>query len=105
MEDATYWFRILELPFLVICVAFALLTSNALKGGVFGRGMALIAGGFLVMAIGHMHLQAVKFFQYNLFEEILGKLGGTIVWVLALVATWGLSGAGFYKICKASKGE
>ncbi|MEE8186207.1 MAG: hypothetical protein V3T99_00920 [Nitrososphaerales archaeon] len=105
MYDLTYWFRFLELPFLFLCVLSALLTAKALKGGAFGRGLAFIAWGFLVMAIGHLHMQIDLFFEYNLFAEIFGKAGGTVVWVLALVATWTLSGIGFYKIYSASKGE
>ena len=48
------WFGLLELPFLALCIFFAFVTARALKGGIFGRGMLLLAWGFLVMAVGHL---------------------------------------------------
>ena len=96
------WFGILELPFLVLCVVFAFLTAAALKGGAFGRGMALLAWGFLVMGIGHLHMQVEMAFQFNLFETLFGRTGGTILWLIALVATWALSGLGLFSIYRAS---
>jgi uncharacterized membrane protein YGL010W len=99
------YFGVLELPFLLIAVYFAFRTARALKGGVFGRGMSLIAVGALVMAIGHLHMQVLAFFDFNLFDEILGNVFGSIVWIIALIVTWGLTGAGFYSIYKASRAD
>jgi hypothetical protein len=94
---------LLELPFLLIAVVFAFRTANALKGGVFGRGMLLIALGALVMAIGHLHLQAQTMWGLNIFGSLLGSTVGTAVWIIALMITWALTGAGFYSIYKTSK--
>ena len=94
---------LLEMPFLLIAVFFAFRTANSLKGGVFGSGMNLIAWGALVMAIGHLHLQLQNLFDFNLFAILVGDVLGFVVWVVALVITWGLTGAGFYSIYKASK--
>ncbi|WP_298517998.1 hypothetical protein [uncultured Kordia sp.] len=96
-------FGLLELPFLIIALVFCFLTAKRLRGGKFGRGMNLIAWGFLVMAIGHLHMQVDHLYGYNLFNELLGHAIGKIVWFTALIATWGLSALGFYKIYKASK--
>ena len=100
-------FRILELPFLFLCVFFAFKTAIALKGGVFGKGMNLMAWGFLVMAVGHLHMQLEHLPDgngINLFKWLLGDMMGQIAWFIALVVTWTLSGLGFYYIYKASKG-
>lgn len=94
---------LLELPFLLIAVFFAFRTASALKGGVFGRGMLLIAAGALVMAIGHLHMQIQAMWGVNIFGQVFGNTLGTVVWVIALICTWGLTGAGFYSIYKASK--
>lgn len=94
---------LLELPFLLIAVVFAFRTANALKGGVFGRGMLLIALGALVMAVGHLHLQAQTMWGVNIFGSLLGSAVGTAVWIIALMITWALTGAGFYSIYKTSK--
>lgn len=99
------WFGIIELPFLLIAVIFGFLTASALKGGIFGRGMSLAAWGFLVMAVGHLHMQVEHFFHLNLFAEIFGNAVGGLVWAIALIITWTLSGLGFYSIYKASKGR
>ncbi len=99
----SYWFGVMEFPFLFISVFFAFSTSRALKGGRFGKGMNLLAWGFLVMAIGHLHMQLEHFYGINLFKLLLGQLSGSIAWFIALVVTWGLSGLGFYSIYKASK--
>ena len=99
----SYWFGIMEFPFLFISVFFAFSTSRALKGGRFGKGMNLLAWGFLVMAVGHLHMQIEHFYGFNLFNSVLGRLYGSIAWFFALVLTWGLSGLGFYSIYKASK--
>ena len=97
------WFGVLELPFLFLCMYFALRTAKALKGGIFGKGMALMAWGFLVMAIGHMHMQIDHFFGINVFDTLLGPTLGQITWIVALMITWTLSGLGFYYIFKAAR--
>ena len=102
--NAGYWFGVMELPFLFISVFFAFLTAYALKGGKFGKGMTFMAWGFLVMAVGHLHMQIEHYYGFNLFKSILGQFSGSIAWFVALVVTWGLSGLGFYSIYKASKG-
>jgi hypothetical protein len=100
----SYWSGVMELPFLFISLFFAFSTAKALKGGKFGKGMNLLAWGFLVMAVGHLHMQAEHFYGFNLFKNIFGEMGGYIAWFIALVVTWGFSGLGFYSIYKASKG-
>ena len=95
----------MELPFLLISVFFAFATAQALKGGKFGKGMNMIAWGFVVMAIGHLHMQIEHIYNYNLFKHLFGETGGTVAWFTALVITWGFSGLGFYSILKASKGK
>lgn len=97
------WFAVLEVPFLIGCIVFAFLTANALKGGIFGKGMQLLAWGFLVMAVGHLHMLIEAYTGLSLFEALLGATGGSIAWMLALVLTWGLSGAAFYQMYRASK--
>lgn len=56
-HNLNLWASAMELPFLLISVFFAFATAQALKGGKFGRGMNLLAWGFLVMAVGHLHMQ------------------------------------------------
>jgi hypothetical protein len=102
--NMSYWFGIMELPFLFIAVLFAFLTAYALRGGRFGKGMTYMAWGFLVMAVGHLHMQIEHYYGINLFKTILGQISGSIAWFIALIVTWGLSGMGFYSIYKASKG-
>jgi hypothetical protein len=102
--SAAYWFGVMELPFLFIAVFFAFLTASTLKGGKFGKGMRFMAWGFLVMAVGHLHMQIEHFYGFNLFKSVLGQISGSVAWFIALVVTWGLSGMGFYSIYKASKG-
>lgn len=96
-------FGLLEMPFLVIALIFSFLTATRLKGGIFGSGMSLLAWGFVVMALGHLHMQIAHIFDYNIFQNIFGKTIGNYVWFIALIITWGLSALGFYKIYKASK--
>jgi hypothetical protein len=103
MQAYSGWFGVVELPFLLITVVFAFLTANELKGGVFGRGMFLIALGSLVMAVGHLHMQVEQFLHYNLFAAMFGVNAGAIIWFIALVTTWGLSGIGFYTIYRVSR--
>jgi|SRR5579872_5915522 len=99
-----YWFGVMELPFLFIAVLFAFLTAYALRGGKFGKGMTYMAWGFLVMAIGHLHMQIEHYYGINIFKSVFGQMNGSIAWFVALIVTWGLSGMGFYSIYKASKG-
>lgn len=94
---------LLELPFLLIAVFFAFRTARALKGGVFGRGMLMIALGALVMAVGHLHMQVNAMWGVDIFGAMFGSALGLVVWVIALIITWGLTGAGFYSIYKASR--
>lgn len=101
----SHWFGLMELPFLFISVFFAFSTASALKGGKFGQGMNLVAWGFLVMAIGHIHMQVEHYYNFNLFKSLLGETAGSVAWFIALFVTWGLSGLGFYSIYKASRGR
>jgi hypothetical protein len=103
-STAAYWFGVMELPFLFISVFFAFLTAYALRGGKFGKGMTFMAWGFLVMAVGHLHMQIEHYYGFNLFKTMLGQFSGSIAWFIALIVTWGLSGLGFWSIYKASKG-
>jgi hypothetical protein len=100
----SYWFGVMELPFLFIAVFFAFLTAYALRGGRFGKGMTYMAWGFLVMAVGHLHMQIEHYYGINIFKTIFGQISGSIAWFVALVVTWALSGLGFWSIYKASKG-
>jgi hypothetical protein len=99
-----YWFGIMELPFLFIAVFFAFLTAYALRGGRFGKGMTFMAWGFLVMAVGHLHMQIEHYYGINVFKMLLGQVSGSVAWFIALIVTWGLSGLGFWSIYKASRG-
>lgn len=103
-SNMSYWFGVMELPFLFIAVLFAFLTAYAMKGGRFGKGMKFMAWGFLVMGVGHLHMQVEHYYGINIFKSLLGSMSGSIAWFIALVLTWGLSGMGFYSIYKASKG-
>lgn len=96
-------FGLIELPFLIIAIVFSFLTARRLKGGRFGSGMRLLAWGFLIMAVGHLHMQIDAIYGFNLFSTLLGEVGGRSAWFVALVATWGLSAWGFLKIYKASE--
>ena len=64
--------------------------------------MALIAWGFLVMAVGHLHMQGEVLFGFNLFEALLGHDVGEAVSVVALLVTWTLTGLGFFRLYRAS---
>ena len=86
----------LELPFLLISVVFSFLTARQLRGGKFGKGMMYLAWGFLVMAVGHLHMQIEHHYGYNIFKELLGETSGQIAWFVALIVTWVLSAMGFY---------
>lgn len=102
-DNFNLWFSLLEIPFLIFVIAISFVVANSLKGGKFGSGMSFIAWGFLVMAIGHAHMQIEHITGYNLFQDLFGHIGGKIAWFSALIVTWGLSALGFFKIYKASK--
>jgi len=93
----------LELPFLGIALFYSVRTASAMRGGIFGRGMALVAGGMLVMGIGHFLMLADSGFGMDVLTASLGPTWSSIAWVAALVASWGLTGTGFHSIYKASR--
>jgi len=101
--DSVFWFGVLELPFLFLCVYYSFKTASALKGGIFGQGMNYLAWGFLVMAVGHIAMQVQHIFHYDIFRDTLGQILGNTAWFIALIITWGLSAIGFYRIYKVSK--
>jgi len=96
-------FGLAELPFLFLAVFFALATAVALKGGAFGRGMNLIAWGFLVMAVGHLHMLVERLWGLNLFATAFGPSGGAVVWIVALISSWTLSWLGFHSLYRAAR--
>jgi hypothetical protein len=93
----------LELPFLGIALFYSLRTASAMRGGIFGRGMALVAGGMLVMGIGHFLMLADSGFGIDVLTVSLGPTWSGVAWIAALVASWGLTGTGFHSIYKASR--
>ena len=101
----TDMFGLLELPFLFTTVCFAFLVARALRGGTFGFGMTLMAWGFLLMGLGHLNMQATRQLGVNAFHSLFGQAFGDVVWFVALIATWGLSGIGFYLIYSASRSK
>ena len=103
VSEFNLWFSLLEIPFLLFVVILSFVVANALKGGKFGAGMSLLAWGFLVMAVGHIHMQIEHITNFNLFDTAFGDVGGKIAWFAALVLTWGLTALGFIKIYKASR--
>ena len=54
MHASNVVFGFLEIPFLILCIYFAFRTAIVLRGGIFGRGMTMLAWGFFVMAVGHV---------------------------------------------------
>ncbi|MEO0898647.1 MAG: hypothetical protein AAFY71_19695 [Bacteroidota bacterium] len=64
--------------------------------------MNLLAIGFLIMAIGHVHMQVEHLFNFSLFKTIFPAPFDMILWYVTLIVTWGFSGYGFYLIYKAS---
>lgn len=100
---ASYTLGLLEIPFLAVAIGYSLRTASALKGGVFGRGMTLMAGGLVVMAIGHIIMMLEMYFGINVLDLVFGSVLGGILWVAALVLSWGLMGVGFHSIYAASK--
>jgi hypothetical protein len=97
-------FGLLELLFLAIAVYFAFIVAAHLRGGAFGRGMRFLAWGFVVMAIGHLHMQIERYTGVNLFDLLLGRRWGDAVWIVALMITWALSAYGFRLIARAASG-
>ncbi len=99
------WISLLELPFLFLAIFFAFRTAGALKGGIFGRGMVLLAWSFVIMGIGHLNMLSSQLFEFDLITTVFGVYGGYAVWVIALTATWTLSWLGFQSLYNASKGK
>ena len=97
-------FGVLELPFLAIAVYFAFMVALKLRGGAFGRGMQYLAWGFVVMGIGHLHMQIERYTSVNLFDSLFGVMIGQFMWIVALVITWALSAYGFLLIYRAARG-
>jgi hypothetical protein len=96
-------FGLLELPFLFVAIVYSLRTASALRGGVFGRGMMLMAGGLVVMACGHVLMMLDMVFHTNVLAAVFGVALGGVLWVVALLASWALMGSGFHSIYRASR--
>jgi hypothetical protein len=94
---------LLEIPFLAVALLYSWRTASALHGGIFGRGMGLIAAGTLVMGIGHLLMLAHTALGVDLLSVVFGGTLGGVFWVIALLASWGLTGIGFHSIYKASR--
>jgi hypothetical protein len=92
-----------EIPFLAVALLYSWRTAGAMQGGIFGRGMGLIAAGLLVMAIGHLLMLVHTALGIDLLDVLFGGRFGSVLWVIALVASWGLTGTGFHSIYKASR--
>lgn len=91
-----------EIPFIIFAVFVAFKMARAHRAGAYRKGMLFIAWGFVVMAIGHLHLQIEDIYGTNIFSQIFGKIGGRIAWISALIVTWSLAGYGFAKLASLS---
>jgi hypothetical protein len=94
---------LLEIPFLAVALLYSWRTASALHGGIFGRGMGMIAAGMLVMGVGHLLMLAHAALGIDVLSAVFGGTLGSIFWVIALLASWGLTGTGFHSIYKASR--
>ena len=103
MFNSSLVLGMLEIPFLALALFYSLRTASAMRGGIFGRGMALMAGGLLVMGIGHFLRLADTAFGVDVLTSCFGATLSGILWVTALVASWALMGTGFHSIYKASR--
>ncbi|MEQ9263223.1 MAG: hypothetical protein RLP14_08685 [Owenweeksia sp.] len=56
-HDFNPWFSLLEIPFLIAVAGLSFIVVSALRGGELGKGISLMARGFLIMAIRHIHMQ------------------------------------------------
>jgi hypothetical protein len=99
------WFGIIELPFLLVSVFFAFATAHKFRKSRLGIGMRYLAWSFVVMAVGHLHMQVEQFTGINIFKSLLGANAGLFIWSVALLTTWGLSAAGLYSIYKVGREE
>src|SRR2546428_2709657 len=97
----TTWFAVLELPFLLLATTFGFLASRALKSRVLGRGMTFIALGSLVMAVGHVIMIADQLLKEHILAALLGDVGGSWAWLVALCTSWLFYGLGFTGLYKA----
>lgn len=97
------WFSLFELPFLLLGVVFAFITARSLRGGAFGTGMLFIAIGTLIMGVGHLNMMTDNLWGFNVFNLLFGNALGPVVFVVALILTWGFTGYGFYRIYRASR--
>jgi len=103
MYSTSVLLGLLEIPFLLVALFYSWRTAAALHGGIFGRGMGLMAGGLLVMAIGHALMLVDNAFGVDVLEVTFGPTLSGVLWVIALAASWGLTGTGFHSIYKASR--
>lgn len=102
--DSSFVLSLMELPFLGIAIAFSFRTARAMRGGIFGRGMSLMAWGLLVMAAGHLLMISDTYFGVNVLTATLGVVVGDVLWVAALILSWALMGVGLNSIYVASRG-
>lgn len=93
----------LEIPFLALALFYSLRTASAMRGGIFGRGMALMAGGLLLMGVGHVLMLADTALGVDVLTSVFGGTLSAVLWVAALVASWALTGTGFHSIYKATR--
>lgn len=96
------WFSLLELPFIILAIGFSFLNARAFRGGRLGRGMSLLAWGFVIMGIGHLLLMTQQLWGLDLLSRFFGS-AGQFLWLGALAATWVLSGLGFYSMYQVSR--
>jgi PAS domain S-box-containing protein len=92
------WFAVLELPFLLLATGFGFLTAKTVIKSTIGRGMAFVALGSLVMAVGHIIMMSDQLWQEHILAELLGNVVGAWAWLVALCTSWLFYGLGFFWI-------
>ena len=90
------WLQLLELCFLLTAVCCSFYTALALQSAERGqistqrlsRAMFVLAVSFLIMGVGHLHMQWLHLTGVNLFQYYFGEVWGDRLWLMALTLTW-----------------
>ncbi len=92
----TSWLQLLELCFLLTAVCSSFYTALVLQSAETGqistqrlaRAMFVLAFSFLIMGVGHLHMQWLHLTGTNLFHHYFGVTWGDRLWLAALMLTW-----------------
>lgn len=98
-RDLLEWLGVLELPFLLVCLVYAWLSTRAMQDGILGRGLRYLLWGLILLTLLHICTQFLGIIGWQSAEWPFYAGFRSLLYI----GVWGCFAFGFYHLYQVSK--